>query len=60
MQGRISQASFDKQFVRDWLSDTGWDKESTPPSLPEDVVSKTREKYIEAFETLTGQPFAWK
>ena len=60
MQGRISQASFDKQFVCDWLSDTGWDKESTPPSLPEDVVSKTREKYIEAFETLTGQPFAWK
>ena len=55
-----AQASFDKQFVRDWLNDTDWDKESTPPSLPEEIVSKTREKYIEAFETLTGQEFAWK
>jgi phosphoribosylaminoimidazole-succinocarboxamide synthase len=55
-----AQASFDKQFVRDWLSDTDWDKESTPPSLPEEIISKTREKYIEAFETLTGQEFAWK
>jgi len=46
--------SFDKQFVRDWLETTGWDKASTPPELPEDVVMKTREKYIEAFRTLTG------
>jgi len=46
--------SFDKQFVRDWLESTGWDKASTPPVLPDDVVMKTREKYIEAFRTLTG------
>ena len=46
--------SFDKQFVRDWLESTGWDKASTPPVLPDDVVTKTREKYIEAFRTLTG------
>jgi phosphoribosylaminoimidazole-succinocarboxamide synthase len=46
--------SFDKQFVRDWLETTGWDKASTPPELPDDVVMKTREKYIEAFRTLTG------
>jgi phosphoribosylaminoimidazole-succinocarboxamide synthase len=54
------QPSFDKQFVRDWLETTGWDKASPPPSLPEDVVAKTRQKYIEAFEILTGQPFSWK
>jgi phosphoribosylaminoimidazole-succinocarboxamide synthase len=54
------QPSFDKQFVRDHLSATGWDKNSDPPSLPEDIVSKTREKYIEAFEQLTGKEFAWK
>jgi phosphoribosylaminoimidazole-succinocarboxamide synthase len=53
------QPSFDKQFVRDWLETTGWDKNSAPPSLPEEVVTKTREKYIEAFETITGQKFAW-
>jgi phosphoribosylaminoimidazole-succinocarboxamide synthase len=55
-----SPPSFDKQFVRDWLEASGWDKESTPPALPEDVVTKTREKYIEAYETLSGQRFAWK
>ena len=54
------QASFDKQFVRDWLLESGWDKESTPPALPDAVVSGTREKYIESFEQLTGQAFAWK
>ncbi len=54
------QPSFDKQFVRDWLSETGWDKNSEPPALPEDVIAKTREKYIEAFEQLTSQQFAWK
>lgn len=54
------QPSFDKQFVRDWLSSTDWDKNSTPPPLPDNVVAKTREKYIEAFEQLTGQSFAWK
>lgn len=54
-----SQPSFDKQFVRDWLTDTGWDKNSDPPALPEEVVAKTREKYIEAYEQLTGHTFAW-
>jgi len=55
-----SQPSFDKQFVRDWLETTGWDKASPPPRLPEDVVEKTRGKYVEAFERLTGQAFSWK
>lgn len=55
-----SQPSFDKQFVRDWLSTTNWDKNSPPPALPEDIISKTREKYIEAFEQLTGKPFVWR
>ncbi|HEY2882675.1 MAG TPA: phosphoribosylaminoimidazolesuccinocarboxamide synthase [Pirellulales bacterium] len=54
------QPSFDKQFVRDWLETTSWDKNSQPPALPDDVVTRTREKYIEAFEQLTGQKFAWK
>ncbi len=55
-----SQPSFDKQFVRDWLATTGWDKNSPPPALPDDVVARTREKYIEAYEKLTGTAFAWK
>ena len=54
------QPSFDKQFVRDWLSATSWDKNSPPPSLPADVVTKTRAKYVEAYERLTGRPFAWQ
>ena len=54
------QPSFDKQFVRDWLETTGWDKASPPPRLPEDVVEKTRAKYVEAYEKLTGQLFPWK
>ncbi|MDR2642377.1 MAG: phosphoribosylaminoimidazolesuccinocarboxamide synthase [Planctomycetaceae bacterium] len=49
-----SQPSFDKQFVRDWLTASGWDKNSLPPELSENIVTKTREKYIEAFEILTG------
>jgi phosphoribosylaminoimidazole-succinocarboxamide synthase len=52
-----SQPSFDKQFVRDWLSGTGWDKNSPPPALPDDVVAKTRQKYIDAYERLTGEAF---
>lgn len=52
--------SFDKQFVRDWAESTGWDKESTPPEVPDDIVAATRAKYIEAFETVTGETFAWK
>ena len=54
------QPSFDKQFVRDWLTATDWDKNSTPPELPEEIVIKTRDKYIEAFERLTGKEFPWK
>ncbi|HEO70339.1 MAG TPA: phosphoribosylaminoimidazolesuccinocarboxamide synthase [Candidatus Hydrogenedentes bacterium] len=50
-----SQPSYDKQFVRDWLETTGWDKNSPPPPLPEDIVMKTREKYVEAYTQLTGK-----
>jgi phosphoribosylaminoimidazole-succinocarboxamide synthase len=53
------QPSYDKQFVRDWLESVGWDKSSPPPFLPDDVVSKTRQKYINAYEILTGRPFPW-
>jgi phosphoribosylaminoimidazole-succinocarboxamide synthase len=49
------QPSFDKQFVRDWLESTRWDKNSPPPELPPEVVERTRAKYIEAAERLTGQ-----
>lgn len=56
-----SQPSFDKQFVRDWLTKiAGWDRNSPPPALPDDVVAKTAAKYIEAFEKLTGTTFEWK
>jgi phosphoribosylaminoimidazole-succinocarboxamide synthase len=54
------QPSFDKQFVRDWLEATDWDKASPPPPLPADVVARTRSKYIEAYELLTGQVFPWR
>ena len=54
------QPSYDKQFVRDWLETTGWDKNSPPPALPGEIVAKTRAKYIEAYEVLAGSPFAWK
>jgi phosphoribosylaminoimidazole-succinocarboxamide synthase len=47
--------SYDKQFVRDWLESTGWNKTPPAPELPPDVVAKTREKYIEAFRELTGR-----
>ncbi|MEW4569760.1 phosphoribosylaminoimidazolesuccinocarboxamide synthase [Tautonia sp. JC769] len=49
--------SFDKQFVRDWLDSTDWDKQSEPPPLPDAIVEQTRAKYIQAFELLTGQSF---
>ncbi len=52
-----SQNSYDKQFVRDWLEQSGWDKNSPPPILPDDVVARTSKRYIEAFELLTGLPF---
>jgi phosphoribosylaminoimidazole-succinocarboxamide synthase len=54
------QPSFDKQFVRDWLTTSGWDKNSPPPELPAEVVARTRAKYIDAFERLTAEPFPWK
>ena len=50
-----SQPSFDKQFIRDWLENSGWNKTPPPPSLPEDVITKTSQKYLEAFKKLTGQ-----
>ena len=51
-----SQASYDKQFVRDWLEQSGWDKNSPPPMLPDEVVQHTSARYIEAYERLTGLP----
>jgi phosphoribosylaminoimidazole-succinocarboxamide synthase len=57
-----SQPSFDKQYVRDWLTSpkSGWDRASAdePPPLPDDVVVRTRERYVEAYERLTGRTFA--
>ena len=55
-----AQLSFDKQFVRDWLEQSGWDKNSPPPQLPADIVARTRDKYIDAYERLTGKRFAWR
>ncbi|HUX07532.1 MAG TPA: phosphoribosylaminoimidazolesuccinocarboxamide synthase [Acidobacteriota bacterium] len=49
------QPSYDKQFVRDYLETLDWDKTPPPPDLPDDVVSKTREKYLEAYKLLTGE-----
>jgi phosphoribosylaminoimidazole-succinocarboxamide synthase len=55
------QPSFDKQYVRDWLTSpaSGWDRRSgqPPPPLPQDVIDRTRAKYVDAFERLTGRPF---
>jgi phosphoribosylaminoimidazole-succinocarboxamide synthase len=54
------QPSFDKQFVRDWASGTGWDRTPPAPAIPEEVVERTRAKYLEAYERITGEPFeAW-
>ncbi len=50
-----AQPSFDKQFVRDWLLASGWDRKSPPPELPVEVVEKTRERYEAAFTLLTGR-----
>ena len=52
-----AQPSFDKQFVRDYLVNSGWDRESAPPELPSDVVEKTAQRYRDAYLRLTGQPF---
>jgi phosphoribosylaminoimidazole-succinocarboxamide synthase len=51
------QPSFDKQYVRDWASQSGWDKAPPAPSIPDDVVAGTRARYIEAYERITGEPF---
>ena len=52
-----NQPSFDKQFVRDWLESTDWDKTTEPPSLPADVIETTSQKYIQAYEIITGTTF---
>jgi phosphoribosylaminoimidazole-succinocarboxamide synthase len=51
------QPSYDKQYVRDWLTSSGWDRVSPPPELPSDVVEATRERYVSAYEQLTGKAF---
>ncbi len=51
------QPSYDKQYVRDWLTTAGWDRTSPGPELPAEVVERTREKYVEAYERLTGSSF---
>ncbi|HVU62169.1 MAG TPA: phosphoribosylaminoimidazolesuccinocarboxamide synthase [Mycobacteriales bacterium] len=56
-----AQPSYDKQYVRDWLlHESGWDRAAggVPPALPDDVVERTRAKYVDAYERLTGRPFA--
>ena len=57
VEGR-SQPSFDKQFVRDWLN-ANWDRQGNPPRLPKDVIERTSEKYVQAYETITGKSFRW-
>ena len=52
-----NQPSFDKQFVREWLESTDWDKNSPPPKMPTDIVQKTRDRYLEAYRRLTGEEF---
>jgi phosphoribosylaminoimidazole-succinocarboxamide synthase len=51
------QPSFDKQYVRDWASGSGWDKSPPAPELPADVVTRTRELYVDAYERITGESF---
>jgi phosphoribosylaminoimidazole-succinocarboxamide synthase len=52
------QPSFDKQYVRDWLDSSGWDHEPPPPELPAEVVEQTGQRYREAYERITGEPFS--
>jgi phosphoribosylaminoimidazole-succinocarboxamide synthase len=59
-QPGCAQPSFDKQFVRDWLDQQPWDKNSPPPPLPDEVIARTRAKYVEAYERLTRESFPWK
>jgi phosphoribosylaminoimidazole-succinocarboxamide synthase len=51
------QPSFDKQYVRDWASSSGWDKSPPAPAIPDEVVEGTRARYLEAYERITGEPF---
>ena len=51
------QPSFDKQYVRDWASGSGWDKTPPAPALPDDVIARTRELYVDAYERITGESF---
>jgi phosphoribosylaminoimidazole-succinocarboxamide synthase len=54
------QPSFDKQYVRDWASASGWDKRPPAPEIPDEVVAGTRARYVQAYELITGEPFsAW-
>jgi phosphoribosylaminoimidazole-succinocarboxamide synthase len=53
-----AQASFDKQFLRDWLEGRRWNKQPPAPELPDEIVSGTRDRYLEAYERLTGEPFS--
>ncbi|MGO9248093.1 MAG: phosphoribosylaminoimidazolesuccinocarboxamide synthase, partial [Solirubrobacteraceae bacterium] len=54
------QPSFDKQYVRDWASSSGWDRLPPAPAIPDAVVAGTRARYIEAYERIVGEPFqAW-
>jgi len=55
-----AQPSFDKQYVRDWAAGSGWDKTPPAPAIPDDVVARTREKYVQAYERIAGESFgAW-
>ncbi len=54
----VSPASFDKQFVRDWLDSTDWDRTPPPPTLPDEVIEGTQNKYIQAYERITGHDFS--
>jgi phosphoribosylaminoimidazole-succinocarboxamide synthase len=55
------QPSFDKQYVRDWAARSGWDKSPPAPAIPDDVVEQTRARYVQAYELVTGEPFAaWR
>ena len=56
-EGKV-QPSYDKQFVRDWLT-ANWDRQGNPPRLPQDIIDKTSEKYIQAYERITGRKFAY-
>jgi len=51
------QPSFDKQYVRDWAASSGWDKRPPAPAIPDEVVAGTRERYVEAYELIAGEPF---